>query len=166
VWLPPLQFAGGGAAWNATGLKSLFKNVLFVCVGNICRSPSAEVMLRQAVAGKGIQISSAGLGALVGHGIDATAQELLVEQGMDGLAHRARQIDDAILGAADLVLTMERKHVRRIAEIAPQASGKTFLLGKWQQEQEIPDPYRQQRPAFEHVYKLMAEGVESWARHL
>lgn len=144
----------------------MFKNVLFVCVGNICRSPTAEVMLRQAVAGKGIQISSAGLGALIGHGIDATAQELLAEQGMDGLAHRARQIDDAILGAADLVLTMERKHVRRIAEIAPQASGKTFLLCKWQQEQEIPDPYRQQRPAFEHVYKLMAEGVESWARHL
>lgn len=144
----------------------MFKNVLFVCVGNICRSPSAEVMLRQAVAGKDIQISSAGLGALVGHGIDATAQELLVEHGMDGLAHRARQIDDAILGAADLILTMERKHVRRIAEIAPQASGKAFLLGKWQQEREIPDPYRQQRPAFEHVYKLMAEGVESWVRHL
>ncbi len=122
--------------------------------------------MRQAVQGKGIQVSSAGLGALVGHSIDVTAQELLVEQGMDGLAHRARQIDDAILGAADLVLTMERKHVRRIAEIAPQASGKTFLLGKWQQDREIPDPYRQQRPAFEHVYKLMAEGVESWARHL
>lgn len=154
------------AARNATGSRSVFKNVLFVCVGNICRSPSAEVMLRQAVEGRGIQVSSAGLGALVGHGIDATAQELLVEQGMDGLAHRARQIDDAILGAADLVLTMERKHVRRIAEIAPQASGKTFLLGKWQQDREIPDPYRQQRPAFEHVYKLMAEGVESWARHL
>jgi protein-tyrosine phosphatase len=154
------------AARNATGSRSVFKNVLFVCVGNICRSPSAEVMLRQAVAGRGIQVSSAGLGALVGHGIDATAQELLVEQGMDGLAHRARQIDDAILGAADLVLTMERKHVRRIAEIAPQASGKTFLLGKWQQDREIPDPYRQQRPAFEHVYTLMAEGVASWARHL
>ncbi len=123
-------------------------------------------MLRQAVAGKGIHVSSAGLGALAGHGIDATAQELLVEQGMDGRGHRARQIDDAILGAADLVLTMERKHVRRIAEIAPQASGKTFLLGKWQQDREIPDPYRQQRPAFEHVYKLMAEGVASWARHL
>ncbi|KAF1017382.1 MAG: Low molecular weight protein-tyrosine-phosphatase Etp [Stenotrophomonas maltophilia] len=56
--------------------------------------------------------------------------------------------------------------MRRIVEIAPQASGKTFLLGKWQQEQQIPDPYRQQRPAFEHVYSLMAEGVQSWARHL
>lgn len=123
-------------------------------------------MLRQAVAGKDIHVSSAGLGALVDHGIDATAQELLLERGLDGAAHRARQINGAILGSADLVLTMERKHVRRIAEIAPEASGKTFLLGKWQQDREIPDPYRQQRPAFEHVYKLMAEGVESWSRHL
>ncbi len=144
----------------------MFKNVLFVCVGNICRSPSAEVMLRQATAGKGIQISSAGLGALVDHGIDATAQELLVEHGLDGTGHRARQINTAILAKADLVLTMERKHVRRITAIAPEASGKTFLLGKWQQDREIPDPYRQQRPAFEHVYRLMAEGVQSWARHL
>ncbi|SFS02425.1 protein-tyrosine phosphatase [Stenotrophomonas maltophilia] len=144
----------------------MFNNVLFVCVGNICRSPSAEVMLRHAVQGRGIQVSSAGLGALVGHGIDATAQALLVEQGMDGMAHRARQIDDAILGAADLVLAMERKHIHRITEIAPQASGKTFLLGKWQQDREIPDPYRQQRPAFEHVYKLMSEGIESWVRYL
>jgi len=144
----------------------LFKNILFVCVGNICRSPSAEVMLRQQVVGKGIQVSSAGLGALVDHGIDATAQQLLVEQGLDGSAHRARQISNAILAQADLVLTMERKHVRRIAEIAPEASGKTFLLGKWQQEREIPDPYRQQRPAFEHVYKLMADGIQSWSRHL
>lgn len=102
----------------------MFKNVLFVCVGNICRSPSAEVMLRQALQGKDIQVSSAGLGALVGHGIDATAQELLIEHGLTGDSHRARQIDDAILATADLVLTMERKHVRRIAEIAPQASEK------------------------------------------
>lgn len=144
----------------------MFKNILFVCVGNICRSPSAEVMLRHLVAGKGVQVSSAGLGALVDHGIDATAQELLLEQGLDGVDHRARQINGAILSSADLVLTMERKHIRRIAEIAPEASGKTFLLGKWQQEREIPDPYRQQRPAFEHVYKLMSEGVESWSRHL
>lgn len=144
----------------------MFKNVLFVCVGNICRSPSAEVMLRRAVEGRGIQVSSAGLGALVGHDIDPTAQQLLVEHGLDGSAHRGRQISDAILGAADLVLTMERKHVHRITEIAPQASGKTFLLGKWQSDLEIPDPYRQARPAFEHVYSLMDEGVRSWVRYL
>jgi protein-tyrosine phosphatase len=144
----------------------MFNNILFVCVGNICRSPSAEVMLRRAVEGKGVHVSSAGLGALVGHHIDATAQQLLVERGLDGSAHRGRQISDSILSEADLVLTMERKHVHRIIEIAPQASGKTFLLGKWQSDREIPDPYRQARPAFEHVYGLMDEGIRSWVRYL
>ena len=144
----------------------MFKNILFVCVGNICRSPSAEYMLRDAVAERGIQVASAGLGALVDHGVDATAQALLLEHGLDASAHRARQISGSILAQADLVLTMERKHVRRITEIAPEASGKTFLLGKWQQDREIADPYRQHRAAFEHVYGLMAEGVASWARHL
>ncbi|HAU80430.1 MAG TPA: phosphotyrosine protein phosphatase [Stenotrophomonas sp.] len=144
----------------------MFNNILFVCIGNICRSPSAEVMLRAIVEGRRIQVASAGLGALVDHGIDATAQELLLERGLTGERHRARQVNSSILSAADLVLTMELKHVRRITEIAPHVSGKTFLLGKWQEEREIPDPYRQQRPAFEHVYKLMAEGIDSWSRHL
>jgi protein-tyrosine phosphatase len=144
----------------------VFKSILFVCIGNICRSPSAEVMMRNALEGRGIQVSSAGLGALVGHGIDTTAQELLVEHSLDGSAHRARQVTSPILAAADLVLVMEKKHLRRINEIAPEASGKSFLLGKWNNEFEIPDPYRQQRPAFEHVYRLMAEGVDSWKRYI
>jgi len=123
-------------------------------------------MLRQALAGKGIQVSSAGLGALVGHGIDATAQELLLERGLDGSLHRARQVSSSILSAADLVLVMEKKHLKRISDVAPEASGKSFLLGKWEGDADIPDPYRQQRPAFEHVYRLMARGVESWKRYI
>lgn len=122
--------------------------------------------MRHALAGRGIEVSSAGLGALVNHEIDATAQELLVERGLDGGAHRARQVTPQLLSAADLVLVMERKHLKRIHETTPHASGKTFLLGKWQDDKEIPDPYRQQRPAFEHVYKLMSDGVESWKRYI
>ena len=122
--------------------------------------------MRQALQGKDIQVTSAGLGALVGKGIDPTAQELLVEHGFDGSSHVARQLDDSIIAQADLVLVMERKHVKAISERFPQASGKTFLLGKWQNDQEIPDPYKQQRPAFEHVYRLMAEGVQSWLRYV
>jgi len=122
--------------------------------------------MRQAVSGKGIQVSSAGLGALVDQGIDPTAQQLLLENSLDGSSHRARQVNSQILAAADLVLVMERAHVRKIGELAPEATGKTLLLGKWNGECEIPDPYRQQRPAFEHVYKLMAEGVSSWSRYI
>jgi len=122
--------------------------------------------MRAALAGKGVQVSSAGLGALVDHAIDATAQELLVEHSLDGSAHRARQVTSQILSSSDLVLVMERKHLKRISDIAPEALGRAFLLGKWNDDFEIPDPYRQQRPAFEHVYRLMAEGVESWRRYI
>ncbi len=122
--------------------------------------------MRSALEGRGIQVASAGLGALVDHGIDPTAQQLLLEHALDGSAHRARQVTSSILAASDLVLVMEKKHLRRISEIAPEASGKSFLLGKWKNDFEIPDPYRQQRPAFEHVHRLMAEGVESWKRYI
>ena len=118
--------------------------------------------MRDALQGRDIQVSSAGLGALVGRGIDPIAQELLVENGLDGSSHKARQVEPKLLSDADLILVMERQHVKRISEQAPEVSGKTFLLGKWQFDREIPDPYRQQRPAFEHVYRLMAEGVKSW----
>lgn len=144
----------------------MFKHVLLVCIGNICRSPSAEVLMRNALQGRGIQVSSAGLGALVGRGIDPLAQELLVEHGVDGSSHRARQLDPQLLSTADLILVMERRHLKSIAVQAPEVSGRTFLLGKWQSDREIPDPYRQQRPAFEHVYRLIAEGVESWRRSI
>lgn len=122
--------------------------------------------MRDALKGRDIQVSSAGLGALVGRPIDATAQQLLVEHGLDASAHVARQVNAEILAAADLVLVMERKHLRVISDQAPEASGKTFLLGKWQADRDVPDPYRQQRPAFEHVYRLMTEGVESWRRYV
>lgn len=144
----------------------MFNNILFVCIGNICRSPTAEVLMRRAVQGTDIRVSSAGLGALVGRGIEPTAQALLLEHGLDGSDHRARQADAAILEAADLILTMERRHLSLITRRMPQVSGKTFLLGKWQGDREISDPYRKQRVAFEHVFRLVDEGVASWRRYL
>jgi len=144
----------------------VFKKVLFVCIGNICRSPTAEVLMRHQVQGRaGVEVSSAGLQALVGHPIDPTAGELLREAGLDPDAHRARQASGSILAAADLVLVMEQGHQAKIARDYPQVSGKTFLLGKWS-KREIPDPYRQQRLAFEHVYGLIEEGVAGWLPHI
>jgi protein-tyrosine phosphatase len=144
----------------------VFKKVLFVCVGNICRSPTAEILMRHQVRERlGVGVSSAGLQALVGHNIDATAGELLIEAGHDPVSHRARQASGSVLAAADLILVMEQSHLAKIAREYPQVSGKTFLLGKWN-KREIPDPYRQQRVAFEHVYKLIEESVVAWAPHI
>jgi len=144
----------------------VFRKVLFVCVGNICRSPTAEVLLRHQVGSRpGVEVSSAGLQAMVGRPMDDTAAALLREAGLDPDAHRARQATPSVLAAADLILVMEQSHLARIAREVPQVSGKTFLLGKWD-GCEIPDPYRQQRIAFEHVYGLIDSAVARWAPHI
>lgn len=122
----------------------MFNRILVVCAGNICRSPVAEAMLRQALPGR--QLSSAGLGALVGHGVEPTARALAEADGLDVANHQARQLTAEMLGDADLVLVMSPGQRRAVGELAPQALGKTMLLGKWlPDEPEIPDPYRDRK---------------------
>ncbi len=144
----------------------MFENILIVCVGNICRSPTAQALLAHRLSGQGLTISSAGIGALVGNTMDKTAHDVLQEHGLDFTAHRARQVDSHMLHDADLILAMEHSHIQHIRQIAPEVHGKTFLIGKWQDELEIPDPYRQSRPAFEHVHTLLTQAVESWLPYL
>lgn len=144
----------------------MFKRILTVCIGNICRSPTAEYLFRQHLAPRDVQLSSAGLGALTGYPMDATAMQVLGEHGIDGTAHHARQLTPAMLREADLVLGMEKSHVDAMIRLAPEASGKIFMLDKWLQGRDIPDPYRQQRIAFDHVYGMITQGVDSWLRYL
>ena len=144
----------------------MINSILVVCVGNICRSPTAQALLAHRLSGQGLTISSAGIGALVGNPMDKTAHDVLQEHGLDFTAHRARQVDSHMLHDADLILAMEHSHIQHIRQIAPEVHGKTFLIGKWQDELEIPDPYRQSRPAFEHVHTLLTQAVESWLPYL
>jgi protein-tyrosine phosphatase len=144
----------------------VFKRILTVCIGNICRSPTAEYLFRQRLASRDIQLSSAGLGALAGYPMDTTAMQVLTEHDVDGRAHRARQLTPAMLREADLVLGMEKSHVDAMIRLAPEASGKIFVLDKWLEGRDIPDPYRQQRIAFDHVYGMITQGVDSWLRYL
>ncbi|NAW34709.1 low molecular weight protein-tyrosine-phosphatase [Halomonas alimentaria] len=145
----------------------MFDRILVVCIGNICRSPVAEAMLRQALPGK--RLSSAGLGALVGQGVDPTAREFAEADGLDVSAHAARQLNREILAGVDLVLVMSDSQRRAVGEISPEALGKTMTLGKWLDGgngQDIPDPYRKSREAFEHVHELLKEATEAWAARL
>ena len=73
---------------------------------------------------------------------------------------------DSSRGRFDLILAMENSHIQHIRQIAPEVHGKTFLIGKWQDNLEIPDPYRQSKPAFEHVHNLLTKSVESWLPYL
>ncbi|MCQ4346617.1 low molecular weight phosphotyrosine protein phosphatase [Pseudomonas stutzeri] len=144
----------------------MFKRILIVCVGNICRSPTAEHLMRVAVGDSGIEVSSAGLGALVDKPIESTALSVLESHGHTPHPHKARQATGSILRDHDLILVMERRHIEGVTALAPQVRGKTFLLGKWLDEREIPDPYRRDRETFEHVYKLIDDSVTAWAKRL
>jgi protein-tyrosine phosphatase len=144
----------------------VFQRILVVCIGNICRSPMAEFLFRQRLGPRDVHVSSAGLGALVGRPIDVHAMQILKEHGIDADTHRARQLDSTMLREADLVLAMERRHLKAATRLAPEASGKMFLLDKWHDASDVPDPYHQPRQAFEHAYALIDRGVGSWMRYL
>ncbi len=145
---------------------ALFKRIMIVCVGNICRSPTAEHLLRVALAPSDIVVSSAGLGALKSKPIEETARSLLESAGHTLTEHRSQQLTSALINESDLILVMEQHHIAGVLSIAPEARGKVHLLGKWQDNREINDPYRQGRPAFVHAYALIDSAVNAWAQRL
>ena len=144
----------------------MIKSILVVCVGNICRSPTAEALLQAKLADKGIKVSSAGLGALVNKPVDPTASEVMAANGYELPEHKARQVTPSMLRQADLILAMETRHIQSIHAMAPESRGKTLLIGKWLEGREVPDPYRQQLPAFEHVFRMLDNATNAWLPYL
>ncbi|MCD7036803.1 low molecular weight phosphotyrosine protein phosphatase [Pseudomonas sp. MAFF 311095] len=144
----------------------MFKNILIVCIGNICRSPTAEQLLGAALAPCGITVRSAGLAALRDHPLEPLAGQVLQEHGHAPQAHKARQLSVQAVSEADLILVMEQRHIDGVLNLAPEARGKVFLLGKWQHDREITDPYRQGKPAFVQAYALIEQAAQAWAQRL
>ena len=144
----------------------MIKHILVVCVGNICRSPMAEALLKSTLKDLGdYTVESAGLGALVGHPADDNALELMNEMGEDVSDHRARQIHPDMVKKADLILVMEAAHKRSIDTADPTARGKVTRLGEWQ-ERDIGDPYRQPKAVFADALAEIQEGVASWVQKI
>jgi len=144
----------------------MIQRVLIVCVGNICRSPTAEFLLRHRLQGRDLQVESAGLAALAGRPIDPFAEAVLADRGISARTHIARQVTPALIDGADLVLAMEKRHLAALHAIAPQARGKTFLLGRWDGEAEIPDPYGRERATFEQICTRIERALDGWQARL
>lgn len=142
----------------------MFKSVLVVCVGNICRSPTAEFLLRRDLPD--LQVSSAGLGALIGHDMEATARSIAEAHGLPCPKHEARQLTPMLCREADLILVMEGRHRDGVAQLCPEARGKVFLLAQGQQNPDIPDPYRKGKIVFETVYSQIETACAYWTARL
>ena len=144
----------------------VIRHILVVCVGNICRSPMAEALLRNALRGQEeITVESAGLGALVDHAASEHAVELMHERGIDISSYRAQQITPDLVSKADLILVMESGHRRVIDENDVTARGKVHRLGEWQ-DKDIDDPYRQEKTAFIEALADIESGIASWVEKL
>ncbi len=123
----------------------------------------AEALLREELAktGEEYDVQSAGLGALVGHPADETAQKLMRRIGIDISGHRARQLDSDLVHWAELILVMETSQKKTLESSEPSARGRVYRLGEWG-DFEVPDPYRRPEEAFEQALTLISRGVSEW----
>jgi protein-tyrosine phosphatase len=142
----------------------MFKNIMIVCIGNICRSPIAEVLLKHYRPE--LNVFSSGLGALVGKPADPKSVELMRQKNIDLNHHCAQQINSVLVSSSDLILTMEKKHVNAIQAQFPESRGKVHLIGKWEDNQEIPDPYKKGDDAFILAESSIESGLQAWQKKL
>jgi protein-tyrosine phosphatase len=138
--------------------------VVFVCLGNICRSPMAEAVLRSLVADAGlddrVEVSSAGTGDWhIGESADARALTALSRHGYDGAGHRARQFGRDWFDEHDLVVALDRHNAATLRRMAPAgAAGKVRLLRSFDPAAtgpDVPDPYYGDDAAFDSVLAMV-----------
>lgn len=138
----------------------MFDSILVLCTGNICRSPIAERILRNAFPEK--EIDSAGIGALVGKPADASAINVAEKYGISLDGHKGKQFTAELGRRYQLILVMERQQLEQVSNVAPELRGKTMLLGHWNGSKDIPDPYKKSDEAFDSVYKLIEQSCNYW----
>lgn len=142
----------------------MFNRILVLCTGNICRSPIAEALLKDRLPGQP-DISSAGIGAMIGHPAHEHARAVCTEHDLDIEAHVARQVSEADLHAADLVLVMDEGHKRWLQGRYPVSRGRTYLIGHWR-KQEVVDPMGKPKEAFDASYATLDDCVNDWLTRL
>jgi protein-tyrosine phosphatase len=155
--------------------------ICLVCLGNICRSPMAEVVLREALAQAGLagaaSVDSAGTGDWhVGERMYGAAHDELARRGFDGSAHRARQIQPSWLARYDLVVAMDRANLATLRRMDPaaDAEGRIRLLrsfdpamtGDDAYQGDVPDPYGGPADDFGLAFDLISGAAQGLAAGL
>ncbi|GAA3907194.1 low molecular weight protein-tyrosine-phosphatase [Halomonas cibimaris] len=148
--------------------------VLFVCLGNICRSPSAEGVFRRAVEQAGlalrITVDSCGIGDWhAGNPPDERAQAAARRRGIDISGLRARQLRREDFYAFDYILPMDYGNLRDIRAMAPDAHGahiELFLAFAGIPQGEVPDPYYGGEQGFEEVLDMIEAASQGLVEHI
>ncbi|MGK5557191.1 low molecular weight protein-tyrosine-phosphatase [Actinomadura kijaniata] len=148
--------------------------VTFVCTGNICRSPMAEWVLRHHVEQEGldVEVDSSGTdGWHAGDDADPRTVAALRRAGYES-SHTARQFRADWFGRYDLILALDRGHLRALRSLAPDAEArdKVRLVREFDPDAgddlDVPDPYYGDRADFEHVLELVEAAVPGLLEHI
>ncbi len=142
--------------------------IIFVCLGNICRSPTAEGVFRKLVSERGLEdlfeIDSAGTGDWhLGHAPSSRAIAAARARGIDLTSLRARQVTIRDLRYYDLIIAMDNQNVSRLRALAPadhQHKIQLLLQYRNSREQEVPDPYYGGDHEYERALDLIEEGCQ------
>ncbi len=161
--------------------------VIFVCTGNICRSPMGDVVLRELAAGRRLDdgtmlgdrlvISSAGTGGWhAGDPMDPRALAAVERRGYTDHGHRARAFDTSWMDDADLVVSMDLGHRQTLASMARARAGdyrhddRLVLMrsfdGRSGGDPDVPDPYYGDDAEFERCLDLVEAGCRGLVEHL
>lgn len=116
--------------------------LLFVCTGNLVRSPMAEHLARDYAVRRRrrMEIRSASAMGLDGHPADATAAKVMAEVGIDLSDHESQPLTEELVAWADYVLVMEVQHAKRVRELCPPGKDHVLLLASFNGGLEIADP--------------------------
>ncbi|MER9403901.1 low molecular weight phosphotyrosine protein phosphatase [Mesorhizobium caraganae] len=147
-------------------------SILFVCLGNICRSPLAEGVFRAVLAerGRDMVLDSAATGGWnLGEAPDPRSVTIAARHGIDISGQRARKVRPEDFARFDLILGMDRQNVRDLKLMAPAGAGERIhLLAEFAQgkARDVPDPYYDGAEAFASVYRMIREASEALAKLL
>lgn len=149
--------------------------VLFICLGNICRSPTAEGIFRQQVAAAGLQdkiyIDSAGTSAMhTGKAPDQRSQATGLKRGYDLSTQKARQVNATDLEEFDYLLVMDKSNRQNVQALATnvQQQQKIQLMLSYGTSRltQVPDPYYGGDAGFEQVVDLLEDSCAALLAHL
>ena len=152
--------------------KEVMRSVLFVCLGNICRSPIAEGVFRARLTAMGLQgqvkVDSAGTsGFHAGSPPDVRSQRVCKENGINIGSQRSRKVSRGDFEAFDLVVAMDRTNERDLLQVS-QGDGNLSRLLEFSDTEltDVPDPYYGGASGFEKVLDLLEDGCASLLKHI
>ena len=153
-------------------MSGRIKHILFVCTGNICRSPFAEGLLKKLMQKKGLDdivADSAGLLALPGNSASGLAQKVAAEYDVDLSGHIAKSVKEDIIAGSDLILVMENSHAKDLLDAFPEAEDKIFLIRRFarfgSRDRGIADPYGLNYDAYRFCFLDIQDCVSGLAEY-